>query len=73
MKKTKRNTDRPGKEKPRKAQIHDVDEFPSGFPSSEIADTAQELVEIYESVERSYRAAIMAGETPAGIARSTNY
>jgi hypothetical protein len=36
-------------------------------------DTALELVEIYESVERSYRAAVMAGETHAGVAYSTNY
>jgi hypothetical protein len=36
-------------------------------------DTALELVEVYEAVERSYRAAMMAGETYAGIAYSTNY
>jgi len=40
---------------------------------STVGDTALELVEIYESVERSYRAAVMAGETHAGIAYSTNY
>lgn len=38
-----------------------------------IGDTALELVEVYESVERSYRAAVMAGETHAGVAYSTNY
>jgi len=37
------------------------------------ADTALELVEIYEAVERTYRAAVMAGETQAGVAYSTNY
>lgn len=37
------------------------------------ADTALELVEVYEAVERTYRAAVMAGETHAGVAYSTNY
>ena len=37
------------------------------------ADTALELVQVYEAVERSYRAAVMAGETHAGVAYSTNY
>jgi len=36
-------------------------------------DTALELVEVYEAGERSYRAAVMAGETHAGVAYSTNY
>jgi len=38
-----------------------------------LGDTALELVEVYEAVERSYRAAVMAGETHAGVAYSTNY
>jgi len=37
------------------------------------ADTALELVEVYEAVERTYRAAVMVGETHAGVAYSTNY
>jgi hypothetical protein len=37
------------------------------------ADTALELVEVYEAIERTYRAAVMAGETHAGVAYSTNY
>ena len=37
------------------------------------ADTALELVKVYEAVERTYRAAVMAGETQAGVAYSTNY
>jgi hypothetical protein len=40
---------------------------------SPAADTALELVEVYEAVERTYRAAVMAGETHAGVAHSTNY
>jgi hypothetical protein len=36
------------------------------------ADTALELVEVYEAVERNYRAAVMAGEVHAGVAYSTN-
>ncbi len=38
-----------------------------------VGDTALELVEVYEAVERSYRAAVMAGETHTGVAYSTNY
>ncbi len=38
-----------------------------------VGDTALELVEVYESVERSYRAAVMAGENHPGVAYSTNY
>jgi hypothetical protein len=41
--------------------------------SSVEADTAYELVEFYEAVERSYRASVMAGETFSGVAQSTNY
>ncbi len=37
------------------------------------SDVAFDLVQVYEAVERSYRAAAMAGETPAGVAFSTNY
>ena len=37
------------------------------------ADTALELVEVYEAVERTYRAAVMAGQTHTGVAYSTNY
>ena len=40
------------------------------YPGS---DTAIELVEVYGVVERAYRAAVMAGETHAGVAYSTNY
>lgn len=36
-------------------------------------DTALAMVEVYESIERSYRAAVMAGEIQPGVARSTNY
>ena len=73
MAKTKRNPQSPGKIERRKKSINQAHQLLSPFPISRIADTAQELVEIYESVERSYRAAIMAGETPPGVAQSTNY
>lgn len=36
------------------------------------ADAALDIVEVYEAVERTYRAAVMAGE-PTGVAFSTNY
>ena len=44
-----------------------------GKQKSAAGDTALEIVEVYEAVERSYRAAVMAGESHAGIAYSTNY
>jgi len=36
-------------------------------------DTILALVEICESVEQSYRTALLAGETHPRVARSTNY
>lgn len=51
----------------------DVDELLAELPASGLTDTAQALVEIYESVERSYRAAVMAGEMHPRVAQSTNY
>ncbi len=50
-----------------------VDELLAQLPAAGLTDTAQALVEIYESVERSYRAAVMAGEIYPRIAQSTNY
>lgn len=50
-----------------------VDELLAQLPAAELSDTAQALVEIYESVERSYRAAVMAGEVHPHVAQSTNY
>ena len=50
-----------------------VDELLAQLPAAGLTDTAQALVEIYESVERSYRAAVMAGEVHPRVAQSTNY
>lgn len=50
-----------------------VDELLAQLPGAGLSDTAQALVEIYESVERSYRAAVMAGEVHPRVAQSTNY
>ena len=50
-----------------------VDELLAQLPAAGLTDTAQAIVEIYESVERSYRAAVMAGETHPRVAQSTNY
>jgi predicted Zn-dependent protease with MMP-like domain len=49
-----------------------VDEMLAQLPSAGITDTAFALVEIYESIERSYRAAATAGEVPNRITYSTN-
>ena len=50
-----------------------VDEMLAQLPAAGLTDTAQAIVEIYESVERSYRAAVMAGEVHPRVAQSTNY
>lgn len=50
-----------------------VDELLAQLPAGGLTDTAQALVEIYESVERSYRPAVMAGEIHPRVAQSTNY
>ncbi|MGE5216156.1 MAG: hypothetical protein ACM3SP_04025 [Chloroflexota bacterium] len=61
-----------GKRKVKKIQRNSVNVLLKGQKHPE-ADTALELVEVYEAVERTYRAAVMAGETHAGVAYSTNY
>jgi hypothetical protein len=66
---TRKGRNRPKKVK-RKAKSAG---FVRSTPEAPSPDTASEIVEIYESVERSYRAAMMAGETFAGVAQSTNY
>jgi hypothetical protein len=60
------------KSKGRKARSASVNLFRENQKHAE-GDTALELVEVYEAVERTYRAAVMAGETHAGVAYSTNY
>lgn len=50
-----------------------VDELLAQLPAAGLTDTAQAIVEIYESVERSYRAAVMASEMHSRVAQSTNY
>lgn len=60
------------KSKGKKTQSGSVGRFLNNQKSTE-GDTALELVEVYEAVERTYRAAVMAGETHAGVAYSTNY
>jgi hypothetical protein len=60
------------KSKRRKARSASVNLFLANQKHAE-GDTALELVEVYEAVERTYRAAVMAGETHAGVAYSTNY
>jgi len=44
-----------------------------GKQEATAGDRALELAEVYEAVERSYRAAVMAGDSHAGLAYSTNY
>jgi hypothetical protein len=50
-----------------------VEQLLAKLPPQAGNDTASALVEIYESVERSYRAAIMAGEAHPRVTHSTNY
>jgi len=50
-----------------------VEELLSSLPSTDAIDTASALMEVYEAVERSYRAAVMAGEVQPSATQSTNY
>jgi len=50
-----------------------VDEILSDLPAAGEADTVMALMEVYESIERSYRSAVMAGEVQPRVAQSTNY
>ena len=50
-----------------------VEELLSSLPSAGTVDTASALMEVYEAVERSYRAAVMAGEVQPSASQSTNY
>ena len=68
----KKQSDTKSKRKTRKVRAHTVGGI-LNQQKSPAADTALELVEVYEAVERTYRAAVMAGETQAGVAYSTNY
>jgi UDP-N-acetylenolpyruvoylglucosamine reductase len=70
--KMKKRSDRKSRGKARKIRSNSVG---SVFKEQKFsaADTALELVEVYEAVERTYRAAVIAGETQAGVAYSTNY
>lgn len=62
------------KNRPReKTETETVEQMLSELHGSGVNDTVSELMEVYESIERSYRAAIMAGEAIPHIASSTNY
>ncbi len=69
MRKQAKSRNRP---KGKKVRSGGVNHFLGNQKHTE-GDTALELVEVYEAVERSYRAAVMAGTTHAGVAYSTNY
>jgi len=70
--KMKKRSNTKSKQKGRKIRSNSVSSILKE-QKSPTADTALELVEVYEAVERTYRAAVMAGETQAGVAYSTNY
>lgn len=50
-----------------------VEDMLTKLHGSETDDTVSQLMEVYESIERSYRAAAMAGEAAPHVAYSTNY
>lgn len=60
----------PGRRSPKEQTVEEV---LSELPAAGDTDTVFALMEIYESVERSYRAAVMAGEVQPRVAQSTNY
>jgi hypothetical protein len=59
--------------KPVVRREQNIDDLLSQLPAAGVTDTACELVEVYEAIERSYRAALMAGEAHPRISQSTNY
>ncbi len=56
-----------------KTQEPTVEDMLSKLHDSAADDTVSQLMEVYESIERSYRAAAIAGEAASHVAYSTNY
>ena len=50
-----------------------VEQMLSELQAAETTDTVSDLMDVYEAIERSYRAAVMAGEATPHVAYSTNY
>jgi Mg-chelatase subunit ChlD len=50
-----------------------VEQLLADLPPAGETDTANALVEIYEAVERAYRAAVMAGQTHPRLTQTTNF
>ena len=53
-------------------QAQTAEELLAHLPATGDTDTIHALMEVYESVERSYRAAMMAGTAAPRVASSTN-
>lgn len=53
--------------------VGEVEQILGAMAGSDDTDTVMALMEVYESVERSYRAAVLAGEVHPRVAQSTNY
>lgn len=75
MKKTKISKKRSRPELPRSlaSEVPNVEQLLADLPPAGNTDTANALVEIYEAVERAYRAAVMAGQTHPRLAQTTNF
>lgn len=50
-----------------------VEQMLSELKGAETNDTVSDLMDVYESIERSYRAAVLAGEVTPHVSYSTNY
>lgn len=75
MKKRKISKKRSKPELPRSlaSDSPSVEQLLAELPPAGETDTANALVEIYEAVERAYRAAVMAGQTRPRLAQTTNF
>ena len=75
MKKRKISKKRPRPELPRSlaSENSTVEELLAELPPASETDMANALVEIYEAVERAYRAAVMASQTHPRLAQTTNF
>lgn len=58
---------------PNKLQEPTVEDMLAKLHNSETDDTVSQLMEVYECIERSYRAASQLGEVAPHVAYSTNY
>ena len=71
--KVSKNTGKVQQLEPEVPNDQNVEKLVGQLPAAGNTDTAYAIVEIYEAVERSYRAAALAGGLRPQVTHSTNY